>query len=129
MGIVHKNTTHFTSVSCFCEQLPCTDLTFQESYQQNSKTCPTIRLHVYKIYSFYTNHDIFTPYRKKCQLCSSVLALEPNTKIHTGKYFVMMETSISEFNTCFYIPKKQKLEFHLTHVHIIETDCCGNTRR
>ena len=40
-----------------------------------------------------------------------------------------METTISDFNTSFYIPAIQKLAFHLPHVRILGTNHCGELRR
>ena len=36
-----------------------------------------------------------------------------------------METTISDFYTSFCIPAIQKLDFHLPHVRIIDTNHCG----
>ena len=41
----------------------------------------------------------------------------------------MMETTISDFRTSFYIPIIQKLDFHLPHVRILGTHHCGEMRR
>ena len=41
----------------------------------------------------------------------------------------MMETSIYEFHTSFYIPAIQRLVFHLPHVRILGTNKCGEMRR
>ena len=38
----------------------------------------------------------------------------------------MMETTISNFHTSFYIPYIQKLAFHITHVQIMGTNHCGD---
>ena len=40
----------------------------------------------------------------------------------------MMETTISDFHTSFYIPAIQKLAFHLPHVRILGTNHCGEMR-
>ena len=40
-----------------------------------------------------------------------------------------METTISNFNTIFYIPEIQKLAFHTTHVQILGTNRCGNSHQ
>ena len=37
----------------------------------------------------------------------------------------MIDTTISDYNTSFYIPAIQKLAFHLPHVHILGTNHCG----
>ena len=40
----------------------------------------------------------------------------------------MMETTISDFNTSFYITAIQKLAFHLSHLRISGTNYCGEKR-
>ena len=41
----------------------------------------------------------------------------------------MMETTIYYFHTIFYIPAIQKLDFHLRHVCILDTNHCGEMLR
>ena len=41
----------------------------------------------------------------------------------------MMETTISDFHTIFYITAIQKLAFRLSHVRILGTDHCGEMQR
>ena len=41
----------------------------------------------------------------------------------------MMERTIFDFHTSFYIPAIQKLPFHLPHVRILGTNPCGEMRR
>ena len=41
----------------------------------------------------------------------------------------MMDTTISDFNTSFYIPAIQKLDFHLPHVRILGKNHCGELRQ
>ena len=41
----------------------------------------------------------------------------------------MMETTISDYHTSFYIPAIHKLAFHLPHVRILGTNHCGEMRR
>ena len=40
-----------------------------------------------------------------------------------------METTISNFRTSFYIPAIKKLAFDITHVQIMGTNHCGDSRR
>ena len=51
------------------------------------------------------------------------------TKIYTRKEIVMIETTIYDFNTSFYILAIQKLSFHLPHVRILGTNHCGEMPR
>ena len=41
----------------------------------------------------------------------------------------MMETTLYNFHTSFYIPKIQKLAFHIPHVQILRTNNCGEYHR
>ena len=50
-------------------------------------------------------------------------------KIYTRKELVIMETTISDFRTSFYILAIQKLSFHLPHVRILGTNHCGEMQR
>ena len=48
-------------------------------------------------------------------MCEQEYSPGKSTKVYTKKEQVIMETTISEFYTSFYIPAIQKLAFHLTH--------------
>ena len=65
--------------------------------------------------------------KKKCQFFEAYTYVIVNAKIYTGKYLVIMESSIVEFHQDFYIPEIKKLAFHLPHVCIIGTHKCSNT--
>ena len=52
-----------------------------------------------------------------------------STKIYTRKELEMMETTIYNFHTSFYIPEIQKLAFHIPHVQIVGTNHCGDSHR
>ena len=41
----------------------------------------------------------------------------------------MMEKTISNFHTSFFIPEIQKLEFQIPHVQILGTNICVESRR
>ena len=56
-------------------------------------------------------------------------ASEQSIKIYTRKKLGIMETTISNFYTNFYIPKIQKLAFHIPHVHIFGTYHCHESRQ
>ena len=45
------------------------------------------------------------------------------------KELVMMETTIYNFHTSFYISAIQKLAFHIPHVQILGTNHCGDSHR
>ena len=61
-------------------------------------------------------------------MCKQESSPDKSTKIYTRKELVMMETTISEFHTSFYIPAIQKLAFHIPHVQILGTNNCGEMR-
>ena len=62
-------------------------------------------------------------------MCIQESSPNKSTKIYTRKELVMMETSISDFHTSYYIPAIRKLAFHLLHVRILGTNHCGELRR
>ena len=61
-------------------------------------------------------------------MCKQESSPDKYTKIYTKKEIVMMETTISDFGTSFYIPAIQKLAFYLPHVRILGTNHCGEMR-
>ena len=62
-------------------------------------------------------------------MCKQEYLPDKSTKIYTRKELVMMETTISDFHTSFYISAIQKLAFHLPHVRILGTNHCGEMQR
>ena len=64
-----------------------------------------------------------------CYMCKQEYLPDKSTKIYTRKELVMMETTISNFHTSFYIPAIQKLAFHLPHRRILGTNHCNELRR
>ena len=62
-------------------------------------------------------------------MCKQESSSDNYAKIYTRKELVMMETTISEFNTSFYIPSIQNTAFHLPHVRILGTNHCGAMQR
>ena len=62
-------------------------------------------------------------------MCKQESSSDKSTKIYTRKELVMMETTIYDFHTSFYIPSLRKLAFHLPHVRILGTNHCGEMRR
>ena len=62
-------------------------------------------------------------------MCKQESSSDEITKIYARKELVMTEPTISGFNTSFYIPAIQKLDFHLPHVRILGTNHCGEMRR
>ena len=62
-------------------------------------------------------------------MCKQESARDNSTKIYTRKELVMMEITISDFCTSFYIPVIQNLAFHLPQVRILSTNHCGESRR
>ena len=50
-----------------------------------------------------------------------------HAKLYTRKELAIMETSIDDLHTSFYILAIQKIAFHLPHICIIGTNHCVNT--
>ena len=61
-------------------------------------------------------------------MCKQEYPSDEFRKIYTRKELVMMEKTISDFHTSFYIPAIQKLASHLPHVRILGTNHCGEMR-
>ena len=64
---------------------------------------------------------------KTCRFCLKYPYTVSTTKLYTRREIFMMQISIDDFHTSFYIPAIKKLSFHLTNVRIIGTNNCGNT--
>ena len=54
--------------------------------------------------------------RKICYICKQESSSDNYTKVYTRKELVMMETTIYDFYSSFYIPAIQKVAFQLPHV-------------
>ena len=61
-------------------------------------------------------------------MCEQESLPDSSTKLYTRKELVTMETKISDFNTSFYIPAIQRLDFHIPHLRILGTNHCGTMR-
>ena len=61
-------------------------------------------------------------------MCKQESLTDSSTKIYTRKELFMMETTIPDFYTSFYIPVIQKLAFRIPHVRILSTNHCGEIR-
>ena len=106
------------------------NLPIQEIDKKPEETTPSIRFHIYHIISRCNdNGRIPLKDNKICYMCKQESSLDEFRKIYTRKELEMMETTISDFRTSFYIPAIQKLAFHLPHVRIIGTNHCGEIRR
>ena len=58
-------------------------------------------------------------------MCKQESLPDSSTKIYTIKELLMMETTISDFHTSFYIPAIQNLAFRLPNVRILGTNHFG----
>ena len=67
--------------------------------------------------------------KKICYMCKQESASKEFRIIYTRKELVVMEATISDFHTCFYIPDIQYLAFHLPRVRILGTNHCGEMQR
>ena len=121
---------HCKCVLRCCAKCPCINLPDRETDNQNPDTTPSIGFHIYHIIVRFTARGRITLKDKKiCYMCKQESSSDESTKIYTRKDPVMMETTISDFPTSFYIPAIQNLDFHLPHVHILGTNHCGEMRR
>ena len=118
---------HCKCVLRCCAKFPSVNLPVQEIYDQYSKTSTSIRFHIYHIIAFCTTHEKSSIKWQKNPMCKRDSASEKSTKIYTRWELVVMETTISNFHTSFYIPEIQKLAFLIPHVQILGTNHCVNS--
>ena len=91
---------------------------------------PTIRFHIYHIIGRCDIHGRVSLKDKNIfSICKQESSQNKSTKFYSRKELVMMETTIYDFHTRFYIPAIHKLAFHLPHVLILGTNHCGKLRR
>ena len=101
-----------------------------ETDNMSSYTKPSIQFQTYHVIAHCTAHGIIPLKDKKMRyMCKQESSPDESTKIYTRKDLVMMETTISDFRTSFYIPAIQELAFRLPHVCILGTNHCGKMRR
>ena len=96
---------HWKCVLRCCAQCPSINIPDQETYYKHPKPSPSINFHIYHLIACYTKHDrLLLTHNKSCRECQQDTASEKSTKIYTIKELVMMETTISNFHTSFFIP-------------------------
>ena len=121
---------HWKYVLRCCSKCSCVNLPDQETDDKYSNTRPSIIFHIYHLIARCKAHGRLPLNEKKiCRIFKQDSATEKSTKIYTRKELVIMEITISNFHTSFYIPEIQKLVFHITHVQIMVTNNCGDSRR
>ena len=122
----HTGNVYYGAVPIFCVLI----FLIKNKTKKHEETTPSIRFHIYHFIGRCTTHGIITLKDKKiCYMCKQESSADKSTNIYTRKELVMIETTIYEFHTSFYIPTIQKLAFHLTHVRILGTNRCGERRR
>ena len=121
---------HWKCVLRCCAKCPSINIPDQETYDQYPDNSPSISFHIYHLIARCTKHGrLLLTDKKSFRKCQQDTASEKFIKIYTRKKLVMMETTISNFHTIFYIPAIQKLAFHIPHVQILRTNHCGESCR
>ena len=114
---------------CF-SKYPSINLPGQEPGDQYLDTSPSVCFHIYRLIARCTKHGRLPLTDKKtCRKIQQDTASGQSTKIYTRKERVIMEKTVSNFHTSFYIPEIQKLTFHIPHVQILRTNHCGDSRQ
>ena len=115
-------------VMLWCAKFPSVNIPNQETDDQYYNTSLSIRFHVYHLIVLCTTHGrLMLTNKNNCCKCKQYSVSEQPTKMYTRKGLVMMETTISNFHTSFYIIEIQKLAFHLPYVQILDTSHCGDS--
>ena len=118
--------THWKCVFRCCADCPCINIPDQETTKKHEETTLSIRFHIYHIIGSCAIHGrLSLKDNNICSVCKQESSPDKSTKMYTRKELVMMETTISDFRTSFYIPAIQKLAFRLPHVRILGTNNCG----
>ena len=96
--------THWKCLFCCCYNLPRIDIPYQESDRHHSNASPSIHFYIYHLIARCNVHGRRPLDEKKiCRLCFQDPANVTLAKLYIRKERVMMETSISDFHTSFYI--------------------------
>ena len=112
-----------------CAKCPGINLPDQETDDKYPDTSTSISFHIYHLIArCKINGRLPLTDKKICCKCQHDTASGKSTKIYIKKELVMMEMTISNFHTSFYIPAIQKLAFHITPVQILCTNHCGDSR-
>ena len=87
-----------------CEKCPSINIPDQETDDQYSNTSTSISFQIYHLIENCTTHGMLLLNDKNFfRKCKQNSISEQPTKIYTRKEIVMMETTISNFHTSFYI--------------------------
>ena len=112
-----------------CAKFSSINLPDQERDDNYPNPSPSIRFHIYNIIACCTKHArLPLTDKKSCRKYQQYTALGQSTKMYTRKQLVMMETTISDLRTSFYISEIQKLAFHIPRVQTLGTNNCGDSR-
>ena len=113
-----------------CAQCRSINIPDQETNDNHPNPSPSISFHIYHLIARCIKHGRLPLSSKKSfRECQQDTASVKPTKIYTRIELVMMETTIYNFHMSFFIREIQKLAFHITHVQILGTNHCGDSRR
>ena len=102
--------THWKCVLRCCAKFPCVNIPDRVKHDQYYDITPSILLHIYLLILRCTAHGrIILNDKKVCFMCKHDSASEQYRKMYTRKELLMMETTIYNFPTSFYIPVIHKV--------------------
>ena len=111
-----------------CAKFPSINISDQEKDDKHPDTSPSIFFQIYHIIARCTKHGRLPLTNKKiCCKCQQDTASGQPEKKYTRKEVVMMETTIYNFHTKFYIPEIWKLAFHIPQLKILGTNHYGDS--
>ena len=119
---------HWKCVLRCWAKCPCGNLPYQEKDDKYSDRSTSIRFHIYhlilrcKTYGRIRLNDFF------CRMCKQDSDSEVPTHINTRKQLAIMQTTMYYFQSIFYIPEIQKLDFPIPHVKVLGTNHCVDSR-
>ena len=100
---------HWKCLLPCCADCSCVNIPDQEINKKHDETTPSFRFHIYHIIGRCTYHGrVSLKDMNICYMCKQESSPDKSTKMYTRKELVMMETTISDFRTSFYIPAIKK---------------------
>ena len=111
-------------ISNCCSDFPGMNAPYLESSEKLDCFFPDslhqIKFRIFQnIYKFSIHIIILFNCKNTCELCDNILDKYKRERIMVKKCYVLHEEVIDVFHEKFYIPKIEKLSFHIAHVRII----------
>ena len=113
-----------------CSQCPSINITDQETDDKHPNRSPSIRFHIYHLIARCKKNGLLPLTNKKSFWeCQHNNASRKSTKINKYKRAIDDGDKHFQISYKFLIPAIQKLTFHITHVKMLGTNHCDESRQ